>query len=155
LTALARQQNVEQDVLDCLDEFLSSTNRHARIDTSVVVLSDVVVQFERRAKKEVAYTLQHMPAAKRRPTHVFFCENPAYGAFALRSDRYDYIVLHIGIVPAIIDFCMRMMANPDLWENIGTQATATDDPARTAFATIFMSECLGFVVRHELAPRWH
>lgn len=138
-------------MLDCLDEFLSSHNRHARVDTSgPIVLRDVLIEFERRAKKEVAYTLQHMPVAKRRPAHVFFCENETYGAFALR-DRYDYIVLHIGIVPAIIDFCMRMMANTELWENIGAPSTTADDPARNAFATIFMGECLGFIVRHELA----
>jgi hypothetical protein len=142
---------MEQDVLDCLDEFLSSNDRDARVDTTgPVLLRDIVVQFERRANQEVAYNLKHVPEGKRRPTYVFFCENETYGAFALR-DRYDYIVLHIGIVPTLLDFCTRMMAKPALWKNIGDPSNASDDPARLAFATVFMAECFGFLVRHELA----
>ena len=138
-------------MLDCLDTILSSTNRHARIDTaSLAVLPDIVAKFEERATKEVAYNLQHVPAAKRRPTYVFFCEDETYGAFALRG-RYDYIVLHIGIVPALLDFCIRMMVNPDLWEHIGSPPNAADDRTRTAFAVLFATECLAFIVRHELA----
>ena len=141
----------EQDVLDCLDEFLSSNNRHARVDTSgPVVLREILIECERRAKQEVAYHLQHVPPEKRRPTYVFFCENETYGAFALRG-RYDYIVLHIGIVPALLDFCIRMMAKAELWKNIGNPSGASDDRARLAFATVFMGECFSFLVRHELA----
>jgi hypothetical protein len=91
-----------------------------------------------------------VPAEKRRPTYVFFCENETYGAFALRG-RYDYIVLHIGTVPALLDFYIRMMAKAELWKNIGDPASASDDPARLAFATVFVGECLSFLVRHELA----
>jgi hypothetical protein len=151
LTARAHQQDAEQDVLDCLDKFLSSHNRHARVDTSgPVLLRELLIKFEERAKKEVAYLLQHVPVPKRRPTYVFFCENEAYGAFALRA-RYDYIVLHIGVVPALLDFCLRMMADRELWENIGSVTNAANDPARLAFATVFMGECFDFIVRHELA----
>jgi hypothetical protein len=64
-------------------------------------------------------------------------------------DRYDYIVLHIGIVPRIVDFFDRMMTNTKLWANI--TASAPDDRVRLAFAVVFMSECFDIIVRHELA----
>jgi len=151
MTLHAHDEAREQDVLDCLDEFLSSNNCHARVDTSgPVALREILIECERRAKQEVAYHLQHVPAEKRRPTYVFFCENETYGAFALRG-RYDYIVLHIGTVPALLDFYIRMMAKAELWKNIGDPASASDDPARLAFATVFVGECLSFLVRHELA----
>lgn len=73
--------------------------------------------------------LHQVPAAKRRPIYIFFCEDQSYGAFAVR-DRYDYIVLHIGIVPRIVDFFDRMMANARLWTNITT--SAPDDRVRLA-----------------------
>jgi hypothetical protein len=141
----------EQDVLDCLDHFLSSHRRHARIDTDGAILArDIVFQFERRAKLQVARQLQYVPHTKRRPTRVFFCENESYGAFAVR-DRYDFIILHIGIVPAITDFCLRMMEHPGLWTHIGATNNAGDDRARLAFSVVFANECFDFIVRHELA----
>jgi hypothetical protein len=140
---------VEQDVLDCLDHYLASHNRKARIDTTgEIIARELVLKFEERAKREVKRQLQYIPAAKRRPVYIFFCEDQSYGAFAVR-DRYDYIVLHIGIVPRIVDFFERMMANTELWTNI--TANAPDDYARLAFAVVFMSECFDIIVRHELA----
>jgi hypothetical protein len=95
---------IDQDVLDCLDQYLASHDRHARIDPSgSIVARDLVVKFEERGKAEVKRQLRRVPPAKQRPVHIFFCEDPTYGAFAVRN-RYDYIVLHIGIVPAIVDF---------------------------------------------------
>jgi len=140
---------IEQDVLDCLDHYLASHKRQARVDTAgAIVARELVLQFEERAKKEVRRQLQYVPAAKRRPVYIFFCEDQSYGAFAVR-DRYDYIVLHIGIVPRIVDFFDRMMANTGLWTNI--TASAPDDRVRLAFAVVFMSECFDIIVRHELA----
>ncbi|MFZ0423542.1 MAG: hypothetical protein WAL80_11755 [Xanthobacteraceae bacterium] len=140
---------IEQDVLDCLDHYLASHNRQARVDTAgAVVARELVLKFEERAKKEVKRQLQYVPAAKRRPVNIFFCEDQSYGAFAVR-DRYDYIVLHIGIVPRIVDFFDRMMANNRLWTNV--TASARDDRVRLAFAVVFMSECFDIIVRHELA----
>ena len=106
---------VEQGVLDCLDHYLASHSRQARIDTTgEIVARELVLKFEERAKKEVKRQLQYVPAAKRRPVHIFSCEDQSYGAFAVR-DRYDYIVLHIGIVPRTVEFFDRMMANTGLW----------------------------------------
>lgn len=140
---------VEQDVLDCLDHYLASHNRQARIDTtSAIIARELILKFEERAKKEVKRQLHYVPAAKRRPVYIFFCEEQSYGAFALRH-RYDYIVLHIGIVQRIVDFFDRMMANTGLWTNI--TASAPDDRVRLAFAVVFMSECFDIIVRHELA----
>ena len=44
-----------------------------------------------------------------------------------------------------------MMVNPDLWEHIGSPPNAANDRTRTAFAVLFATECLAFIVRHELA----
>lgn len=142
---------MEQDVLDCLDHYLAFHGRHARVDTAgAIIARDLVAKFEERARKEVTRQLQYVPAAKRRPVYIFFCEDQSYGAFAVR-DRYDYIVLHIGIVPAIIDFCDRMMENPRLWTNINPPAGPTGKRTRLAFAIVFASECFDIIVRHELA----
>jgi len=47
LTLPADDEVCEQDVLDCLDEFLSSNKRHARVNTSgPVALREMVRQFE-------------------------------------------------------------------------------------------------------------
>jgi hypothetical protein len=151
----------EQDVLDCLDYALSSRRRHARIDTADLPVAGVLVmRFEQRAAKEIALHMRRVPLDRRRPTYAFFCENPAYGALAIR-DRYDFVVLNIGIVPMIVDFCGRMMATEGLWADIGRVASASeaaavqsgfpDDPVRLAFATVIASECFDFLVRHELA----
>jgi hypothetical protein len=152
----------EQDVLDCLDCALSSRRRHARIDTGGLPIAGALVnEFERRAAKEIALHRRRIPPQRRRPTYAFFCENPAYGALAIR-DRYDFVVLNIGIVPVIVDFCARMMATDELWAGVGkvgggaeaakaAQIGFPNDPVRMAFAIVFASECFDFIVRHELA----
>jgi hypothetical protein len=152
----------EQEVLDCLDATLSSLSRHARIDTAgPLIAGELVTKFEQRAAKEVALHMRRIPPELRRPTYAFFCENEAYGASAIR-DRYDFVVLNIGIVPVIVDFCGRMMAAEELWASVGKTASASatattlqsgfpDDPVRMAFAVVFAGECFDFIVRHELA----
>jgi hypothetical protein len=152
----------EEDVLDCLDLALSSRRRHARIYTAGLPVAGVLVKrFEERAAKEIALHVRRVASDRRRPTYAFFCENPAYGALAIR-DRYDFVVLNIGIVPVIVDFCGRMMATEELWAGVGgvhraSKATAAvqsgfpDNPVRMAFAIVFASECFDFIVRHELA----
>jgi hypothetical protein len=105
--------------------------------------------------------MRRVTPVRRRRTYAFFCENPVYGALAIH-DCYDFIVLNIGIVPGIVDFCGRMMTTKELWANIGTPASADsaekttqsgfpDDPVRMALATVFAAECFDFIVRHELA----
>jgi hypothetical protein len=109
---------IDQDVIDCLDKALSSLpRRRLRVDTAAMMagnLKALAVHFERRAKILVDRITRKIPSHKRRPTYTFFCEGPIYGAFALH-DRYDYIVLHLGITPTLTDFCQRMMAIPGLW----------------------------------------
>jgi hypothetical protein len=152
----------KRDVLDCLDRALSSRGRGPRIDTAGPLVAGVLVaKFEERAVKEVALRMLRVASAKRRPTYAFFCENDAYGALALH-DKYDFVVLNIGVVSAILNFCGRMMANDGLWTNIGrapesggvAKALETgfpDDSARMALAIVFAGECFDFIVRHELA----
>ncbi|MGO9397185.1 MAG: hypothetical protein ACLP19_04970 [Xanthobacteraceae bacterium] len=138
-----------QDVHNCLDGILAAKRRQPRIDTNgPILLREIVLQFEKRAKKEVKRQLQHVPAEKRRAVYAFFCEDQSYGAFAVR-DRYDYIILHIGIVPRIVDFFDRMMKDTELWTSV--TENAPNDPVRVAFAVVFMNECFDIIVRHELA----
>jgi len=144
------------------------------MDAAVLTgVGKLVAEFERRASKEVALHIRRIPLGRRRPTYAFFCDDEAYGAQALHV-RYDYIVLKIGIVSRIVDFCGRMMATDRLWTKIGNtsgtsaehsaaelpqaHAAATapspnlpDDPVRLAFAIVFAAECFDFIVRHELA----
>jgi len=136
----------EQAVLDCLDRALSSRGYHARVEPAALIAAgELVSQFERRANKEIALQIRRLPSVDRRPTYAFFCEDPGYGALALR-DRYDYIVLKIGIVPRLIDFCLRMMNTEGLWPKISKH-----ERARMAFAIVFAAECFDIIVRHELA----
>jgi hypothetical protein len=94
---------VEQDVLDCLDNALSK--RAARADAGLLAgnLKALTKQFERRAEITVSRINDHLPANHRRFVHISFCEAPGYGAVAI-EDRYDYIVLNIGLVPTLMDF---------------------------------------------------
>jgi hypothetical protein len=166
---------VEQDVLHCLDNALRK--RAARVDTGLLAgnLKALTEQFERRAEITVSRINGHLPANHRRLVHISFCEAPGYGAVAI-EDRYDYIVLNIGLVPTLMDFFQRMMATAGLWPAFGKQAAdpsreqwpatedlpahmlwnvlperAPEDPLRTALAVVFMSECFDLIVRHEFA----
>jgi hypothetical protein len=168
---------IEQDVLDCLDHALSRHGRPPRIDTAALMLGDftgLIVQFEKRANKVIKQINNHVPAESRVPTYAFFCEDEAYGAFAL-ADRYNYVVLNLGIVPALTHFCQRMMATQGLWPKVRSvefpnccvspstkdvpayfawkvqQSRIPDDSLRKAVAVIFMSECFDLIVHHELA----
>jgi len=137
-----------QEVLNCLDTFLSAKCRAPRIDTDgPVLLRDIVLKFEERANKEVKRQLQSVPAHRRRSVNIFFNEDESYGAFAVH-DRYDYIVLHIGVL-RILDFFDRMMENPALWTNVAK--SEPNDRIRLAFAVVFMNECFDIIVRHEFA----
>ena len=111
---------VDQDVINRLDNALLSLDRpRPRVDTAAMptgFLKDLTIQFERRAKIVVRRISAEFLSRKRPATHVFFCEDPNYGALALH-DRHDYIVLHVGIIPTVLDFCVRMMATPGLWPN--------------------------------------
>ncbi|MGO8868625.1 MAG: hypothetical protein ACLQME_19225 [Alphaproteobacteria bacterium] len=167
----------DQDVLDCLDRWLSSHGYHARVDSAqITAAGELVAAFEQRARNGVALHNQRVPPQRRRPVYVFFCENLTYGAFALR-DHYDFVVLYLGMVPTIVDFSRRMMATDGLWDDIGDSKPirvrgrgrtdmpsvpahrawtklpprAPDNPVRDAFAIVFASECFDFIVRHELA----
>jgi hypothetical protein len=145
----------DQDVLDCLDHFLSTNGYDARIDTFAPIFArNLVFQFERRAKAQVARLLRSVQSAKRRPAHVFLNATERYGAFALR-DRYDFIVLYISLVPIITDFCLRTMEHQGLWTHVGAGSNAPDDHTRHALSVVFASECFDFIVRHELAHLVH
>ena len=147
------------------------------IDTALLAgnLKALTEQFERRARITVSRINGHLPANHRRLAHISFCEAPGYGAVAIK-DRYDYIVLNIGLVPTLTDFFQRMMATAGLWPAFGKQPTdpsrdewpatenlpahtlwnvlpqrAPDDPLRAALAVVFMSECFDLIVRHEFA----
>ena len=166
---------VEQDVLDCLDNALGK--RAARVDTAVLIgnLKALTEQFERRAKITVSRLNGHLPANHRRLAHISFCEAPGYGALAIQ-DRYDYIVLNIGLVPTLTDFFQRMMATAGLWPAFGQQAAnssreqwpatesfpahilwnvlptrSPEDPLRGTLAAVFIFECFDLIVRHEFA----
>jgi hypothetical protein len=167
---------IEQDVLDRLDHALSRYGRPPRVDTTTLTLGDftgLIVQFEKRANKVITQINNHVPAEMRVPTYAFFCEDEKYGAFAL-PDRYNYVVLNLGIVPALTHFCQRMMATSGLWPKVGSveppscvsastrevrayfawkvqQPRIPDDSFRKAIAVIFMSECFDLIVRHEVA----
>jgi hypothetical protein len=161
---------IDQDVLDCLDNALWTNGRPARIDPN-----GIVAEFGRRAGITVRLTNNRVLPSQRCTTHIFFCEAPRYGAFAMRN-KHSFIVLNIGLVPTLIDFFQRMMATAGLWPGVGKQATcrpseqssaanafpahvlwnvlpqrAPDDPLRKALATVFMSECFDLIVRHEFA----
>lgn len=107
--------------------------------------------------------------------HISFCEGVDYGAFAL-LDQHPFIVLNIGLVPALLDFFQRMMSTAGLWPRIGNQTTlhpfeyrpeaenlrahtlwrelpsrSPDDPIRQALGVLFMAECFALIVRHEFA----
>ncbi len=166
---------VDQNVIDCLDGALR--NRAARVDRALLTgnLKALTEQFERRAEITVRRINGHLPACHRHLAHISFCEAPEYGAVAI-EDRYDYIVLNIGLVPTLMDFFQRMMATAGLWPAFGKQAAdpsrdewpatenlpahilwtvlpkrAPEDPLRTALAVVFMSECFDLIVRHEFA----
>jgi hypothetical protein len=158
----AEDKPIERDVLDCVDRALSARRRGPRIDTAGPLVAGVLVtKFEERASKEIALRMLRLPSEKRRPTYAFFCESNAYGALALHG-RYDFVVLNIGVVSALLNFCGLMMANDGLWTNVGqapdargaanaVQTCFPDDPARMALAVVFAGECFDFIVRHELA----
>jgi hypothetical protein len=134
-----------------------------------MVAGKLVAEFEQRASKEVALQIRRVRLEQRRPVYTFFCEDERYGSMAIH-DRYDFIVLNIGIVSRIVHFCERMMATDGLWTKIGNTQSAIsehaaieiagahtprsglpDDPVRSAFAIVFATECFDFIVRHELA----
>jgi hypothetical protein len=166
----------DQDVLDCLDNFLLARNRPSRVDLNTLPgnLKALVAEFGRRASITVRRINDTLPPGGRCLTHIFFCQAPRYGAFAMR-DKYNFIVLNIGLVPTLTDFFQRMMATTGLWPDVGRPAIrppddrscaadvpahllwnvlpqrAPGDPIRMALATVFMSECFDLIVRHEFA----
>jgi hypothetical protein len=164
---------IGQDVLDCLDNALAAQKRPARVDPNM--MKGLVAEFGRRASITVRHINNGVLASQRCPAHVFFCEAPSYGAFAMRAE-HSFIVLNIGLIPTLLDFFQRMMATAGLWPDVGKQRTcrdseesgaadafpahtlwnvlpqrAPDDPLRTALATVFMGECFDLIVRHEFA----
>jgi len=137
---------IDEDVIDSLAAALSRLRYGPRVDTSMMgpPLGPVAAQLEQRAERVVRRVMNYVPEKKRRHPHIFFCEDEQYGAFALR-DKYDYIVLKVGLVLRLTHFCERMMSSPGLWPDV------RDCAARNALAVVFMSECFDLVVRHELA----
>jgi len=156
---------------------LAERNKPPRVDIGSLVgdRSKLVKPFQERAEAVMRRANAFLPARRRCEARVTFCEAPGYGGFAMHG-QYDFVVLNIGLVPTLTDFFLRMMATADLWPSFGEQGSlakskafsvpegfrahmlwnviperAPSDALRTAFATVFMSECFDFIVRHELA----
>jgi hypothetical protein len=156
---------------------LAACNKPLRVDVGSLVgnLKALVEQFQARAEAVVRRANAFLPASRHCDAQITFCEALGYGAFAMPG-RYDFFVLNIGLVPTLTDFFQRMMATAGLWPGFGEQdslsksepfnvpagfrahmlwnvlpARAPSDALRTALATVFMSECFDFIVRHELA----
>jgi hypothetical protein len=163
-----------EDILERLRVLLNRQNRGAVIDFSVGVPAGISFQaFNRIAQSEVKLQLTFVSPDRQKPVHLFFCENMDYGAF-VGKDKYNFIVLYIGVVPSLYDFFLRLMAVKDFWPDIGetktspAESNSTDDfraweswaklppeipedENRKAFAIYFAKQSLEFLVRHELA----
>lgn len=167
----------DQDVVSCAAKMLAQRNKPLRIDVESLTgnLKELVGRFQERAEATVRRSNAFLQAQRRCGANVVFCEAPGYGAFSMHG-QYDFIVLNLGLVPTLTDFFQRMMATSGLWPSFGEQASlsqseafsvpegfrahmlwnvlpvrAPSDALRTALATVFMSECFDFIVRHELA----
>ena len=170
-------EEAQQDIPTCVAKMLAERNKPLRVDVGSLAgnLKALAEQFQKRAEAVVRRTNAFLRTRRRCDAQIAFCEAVKYGAFAMHG-QYDFIVLNIGLVPTLTDFFQRMMATAGLWPNIGEQdplsesepfsvpdgfrahmlwnvlpARAPSDALRTALATVFMSECFDFIVRHELA----
>ena len=170
-------EEAQQDIPTCVAKMLAERNKPLRVDVGSLAgnLKALAEQFQKRAEAVVRRTNAFLRTRRRCDAQIAFCEAVKYGAFAMHG-QYDFIVLNVGLVPTLTDFFQRMMATAGLWPNIGEQdslsesepfsvpdgfrahmlwnvlpARAPSDALRTALATVFMSECFDFIVRHELA----
>jgi hypothetical protein len=167
----------KEDIDTWVAKMLAARNKPLRVDVGSLTgnLRALVEQFQKRAESVVRRANAFLPTGRRCDAQITFCEAPGYGAFAMPG-QYDFIVLNIGLVPTLTDFFQRMMATAGLWPGFGEQdslsksepftvpdgfrahmlwnvlpARAPSDMLRIALATVFMSECFDFIVRHELA----
>lgn len=169
--------DLEKDIEDRLRLVLNRRRRGLRVDFTVGFPSGkAFVAFYQAARSEIDLQLRFISPEQRKPVHLFFCEDETYGAFA-EKDVHNFIVLNLGVIPTLYDFFNRLLSVSSFWPGIGTAvdeenispehieavrlpawkswaalpAKVPDDVSRVAFAIIFATHCLEFLVRHELA----
>jgi hypothetical protein len=137
---------IDQHVSECLDRALANLGRACRVHLTEMpdnAIKKLAVPCELRARKIVAIINRLIPFEKRRQIHVVFCEDDRYGAFAI-CEQYDFIVLNIGIILRLSQFCECMMDKPQLWPNVRPEAFR-------AFSVITSFQCFDLILLHELA----
>lgn len=163
------------EVDDQLSAVLAKANLSLRLDTSNFEPGgDLVRAFEARMRSLVELLSSRAPSTRKKPVYAYLCEDLRFGAFAA-FEKYHYVVVHLGTIPAFFDFFERMMATEKLWPELGDAECEANEPpesaskikahaawsklpkrqsrnpVRRALAGVLSADCFDFVVFHELA----